>query len=146
MPCPVATSAKFETVLAADELLVAVEVPIARKNSAHFFHEFARRHGDYAIAGLATRAVVESGLFTELRLAYFALGDRAVLANAAGKLVNVAVTPALVRETSAVLAEELDPHEDQQASSAMRLHLARVLLTRAMTALLGRPELAGAAP
>jgi carbon-monoxide dehydrogenase medium subunit len=135
----------FETVLAVDELLVAVEVPIARKNSAHFFHEFARRHGDYAIAGLAARAVVESGRFAELRLAYFALGDRAVLANAGIKLVNVAVTPALVRETSAALAQELDLLEDQQASSAMRRHLARVLLTRAITALLGRPELAGAA-
>ena len=135
----------FETALASDELLVAVEVPIARKNSAHFFHEFARRHGDYAIAGLAAHAVVESGLFTELRLAYFALGDRPVLANAAGKLVNVAVTPALVRETSAALAEELDPLEDQQASSAMRRHLAKVLLARAVGELLGRPDLAGTA-
>ena len=51
----------FETALASDELLVAVELPIARKNSAYFFHEFARRHGDYAIAGLAAQAVIESG-------------------------------------------------------------------------------------
>jgi carbon-monoxide dehydrogenase medium subunit len=135
----------FETALAFDELLVAIEVPIARKNSAHFFHEFARRHGDYAMAGLAAQAVVESGLFTELRLAGFALGDRPVLANAAGKLVNVPVTPALVHETSAAVAEELHPHDDQQASSAMRRHLAKVLSTRAIAALLGRPELAGAA-
>jgi carbon-monoxide dehydrogenase medium subunit len=136
----------FETALAADELLVAIEVPIARKNSAHFFHEFARRHGDYAVAGLAVQAVVESGRFTDLHLAYFALGDRPALAKAAGKLVNVAVTPALLEQASAALAEELDPHEDQQASRTMRRHLARVLLTRAVAALLHRPELAGAAP
>src|ERR1700688_2424843 len=43
----------YETALSANELLVAVEVPIAISGSAHFFHEFARRHGDYAIAGLA---------------------------------------------------------------------------------------------
>jgi carbon-monoxide dehydrogenase medium subunit len=135
----------FETALAFDELLVAIELPIAQKNSAHSFHEFARRHGDYAMAGLAARAVVESGFFTELRLAYFALGDRPVLADAASKLVNVAVTPALVHETLGALAEELDPHEDQQASSAMRRHLAKVLSTRAIAAMLGRPELAGAA-
>jgi len=42
--------------LSADELLIAVEVPIPVKGSAHFFHEFARRHGDYAIAGLAALA------------------------------------------------------------------------------------------
>jgi carbon-monoxide dehydrogenase medium subunit len=136
----------FETALAADELLVAIEVPIARPHSAHFFHEFARRHGDYAIAGLAAQAMVESGHFTALRLAYFAVGDRPALADAAGKLVNVTVTPALVQQASAVLAKELDPHEDQQASAAMRRHLAGVLLTRAVAALLHRPELAGATP
>jgi carbon-monoxide dehydrogenase medium subunit len=136
----------FETALAADELLVAIEVPIARKNSAHFFHEFARRHGDYAIAGLAAQAVVEGGRFTDLRLAYFALGDRPALAKAAGELLNVIVTPAVIRQASATLAEGLDPHEDQQASPAMRRHLARVLLMRAVAALLHRPELAGATP
>jgi carbon-monoxide dehydrogenase medium subunit len=135
----------FETALRADELLVAVEVPIARKSAAHFFHEFARRHGDYAIAGLAAQAIAEGGLLADLRLAYFALGDRPALASAAAKLVNVAVTPALVREASAALAEELDPHDDQQASSAMRRHLAKVLFARAVAGLLGRPELAGAA-
>ena len=135
----------FETALKAGELLVAVEVPIARINSVHFFHEFARRHGDYAIAGLAAHAIVEGGLFADLHLAFFALGDRPALANAASKLVNVTVTPALVREASAAIAEELDPQEDQQASTAMRRHLASVLLTRAVAALLHRPELAGGA-
>lgn len=135
----------FETALASDELLVAIEVPIALKNSAYFFHEFARRHGDYAIAGLAAQAIVERGLLAELRLGYFALGDRPVLANAARKLVNVAVTPALVHETSTAVAEELDPHEDQQASSAMRRHLAKLLFARAVAALLGRADLAGVA-
>ncbi len=132
----------FETTLKDDELLVAVEVPIARKNSMHFFQEFARRHGDYAIAGLAGQAIVDGGQLADLRLAFFALEDRPVLVNAAGKLVNVAVTPALVSEAVASLAEELDPHQDHQASSAMRRHLAKVLLTRAMAALLKRPELA----
>jgi carbon-monoxide dehydrogenase medium subunit len=133
----------FATALRADELLVAVEVPIGRRRSAHFFDELARRHGDYAIAGLAAQAVIEHGLFTELRLAYFALGDRPALAHAAGKLLDVAVTPALIVETSAALAEELHPHEDQQASSAMRRHLAQVLFRRAIGTLLRRRELAG---
>src|SRR3954453_21766694 len=49
----------FQTALSPEELLVAVELPVARKNSSHFFHEFARRHGDYAILGLAAQAVVQ---------------------------------------------------------------------------------------
>src|SRR5690242_20879695 len=132
----------FETALAADELLVAIEVPIAQKNSAHFFHEFARRHGDYAIAGLAAQAVIAAGVFKDLRLAFFAVGDRPMLAGAARKLVNVAVTPGLLSEIAASLDQELDPQDDQQASAAMRRHLARVLLRRCVATLLDRPDFA----
>src|SRR5476649_219604 len=57
----------YQTVLSAQELLIAVELPVARKNSAHFFQEFARRHGDYAIVGLAAQAIVEGDVFTDLR-------------------------------------------------------------------------------
>jgi carbon-monoxide dehydrogenase small subunit len=104
----------YETALSAQELLIAVEVPVAQKNSAHFFHEFARRHGDYAIAGLAAQAIVQGGLFTDLRAAFFAVGDRPILAKAATKLINIRITPAILAEASATLGEELDPQEDQQ--------------------------------
>lgn len=133
----------FQTALTVEDLLVAVELPIGRNSSIHFFHEFARRHGDYAIAGLAAHADIESGVLTRLRLAFFAIGDRPVLAQTAGKLVNVAVTPKLLSEVSGALGDELDPQDDQQASSAMRRHLAKVLFARGIAAMLGRPELAG---
>jgi carbon-monoxide dehydrogenase medium subunit len=136
----------YETALSAQELLIAVELPVARRNSAHFFHEFARRHGDYAIVGAAAQAVVESGIFADLRLVFFAIGDRPVLADAASKLVNVAITPEILSDVSTTLDEELDPPEDQQASSSMRRHLAKVLLRRCVSALLGRPGLAAAVP
>jgi aerobic carbon-monoxide dehydrogenase medium subunit len=133
----------YETVLSAQELLVAVELPVARKHSAHFFHEFARRHGDYAIAGLATQAIVEGGGFSELRPVFFAVGDRPVWAKAAAaKLVNTTITPALLSAASAALGDELEPQDDQQASAAMRRHLAKVLLARCVASLLDRPDLA----
>jgi aerobic carbon-monoxide dehydrogenase medium subunit len=131
----------YETALSADELLVAVELPVARANAAHFFHEFARRHGDYAIAGLAAQANVKDGVFTDLRMAFFAVGDRPVLSDAVNKLVNADITPALMAGASAALDQELDPHDDQQASSSMRRHLARLLLARCVSTLLGRSDL-----
>ena len=131
----------YETALSPQELLVAVELPAAPHNSAHFFHEFARRHGDYAIVGLAAQAVVKGGRFTDLRLGFFAVGDRPLLAEAAGKLINVSVTPAVLSEASSALGEELDPQEDQQATPAMRRHLAKVLLARGVSTLLSRPDL-----
>jgi carbon-monoxide dehydrogenase medium subunit len=131
----------YETKLTPQDLLVAIEVPAARKGSAHFFREFARRHGDYAIVGLAAQAVLEGDRFASLRLGYFAVGDKPVLANVAARLTGVAITPALLAEASAALSDELDPYEDQQASPAMRRHLATVLLTRCIATLLNRPEL-----
>jgi aerobic carbon-monoxide dehydrogenase medium subunit len=131
----------YETALSPEELLVAVELPVARKNASHFFHEFARRQGDYAIVGLAAQAIVEADSFTDLRLAFFAVGDRPALAKAAKNLVGTAITSALLSGAGAALGEELDPHDDQQASAAMRRYLAKVLLTRCVSALLGRPDL-----
>jgi aerobic carbon-monoxide dehydrogenase medium subunit len=133
----------YETRLAPQDLLVAIEVPVARKAAAHFFQEFARRHGDYAIVGLAAQSVLQGDVFADLRLGYFAVGDKPVLAKAAGKLTGVRITPALLAEASAALSDELDPHEDQQATAAMRRHLARVLLTRCVANLLNRPDFLG---
>jgi carbon-monoxide dehydrogenase medium subunit len=131
----------YETALSPEELLVAVELLVAQKNSSHFFHEFARRHGDYAIVGLAAQAMVRGDAFADLRLALFAVGDRPVLAKAAKKLVGAAITPAALSDACTALNEELDPHDDQQASAAMRRHLAKVLLVRCVSTLLGRPDL-----
>ena len=135
----------YETALSPQELLVAVELPVARKDSAHFFHEFARRHGDYAIVGLAAQAIVEGDQFADLRLGFFAVGDRPCSPRLPAKLVNVAVTPEVLAEASAALSEELDPQEDQQATPAMRRHLAKVLLARCVSTLLSRPDLGAGA-
>jgi carbon-monoxide dehydrogenase medium subunit len=136
----------YETALSAQELLVAVELPAAQKDSVHFFHEFARRHGDYAITGLAAQATVDGGVFTDLRPAFFAVSDRPVLAKAARKLIDTTVTPAILAEASCILGEELDAHDDQQASASMRRHLAKMLLVRCVSTLLGRPDLAAGGP
>jgi aerobic carbon-monoxide dehydrogenase medium subunit len=135
----------YETALSPQELLVAVELPVARNDSAHFFHEFSRRHGDYAIVGLAARAIVRGGQFVDLRLGFFAIGDRPLLVDAASRLVNVAITPETLARASEALSGELDPQEDQQATPAMRRHLAKVLLSRCVSALLSRPDVRGGA-
>jgi carbon-monoxide dehydrogenase medium subunit len=135
----------YETVLSPEELLIAVELPVARKNASHYFHEFARRHGDYALVGLAAQAIVERGTFADLRLGFFAVGDRPTLAGAASKLIGKEITPALLSEAFAALDAQLEPQDDQQASASMRRHLAKVLLARCTSALLGRPDLSAGA-
>jgi carbon-monoxide dehydrogenase medium subunit len=135
----------YETLLSAQELLVAVEVPLLPPNFAHYFCEFARRQGDYAIVGLAAQAVVEdhpgNRRLIDFRPVFFGLSDRPVRAKAAAMLVNTDMTPDTLSEALQALADELDPPEDQQANSAMRRHYAKVLLARCVAALLSRPEL-----
>lgn len=131
----------YETRLAPQDLLVAIEFPIVRAGATHFFQEIARRQGDYAIVGLAAQTLLQGDRFADFRLGYFAVGDKPILAKAAGRLVGVAVTPALLADVSAALSDELDPHEDQQATPAMRRHLAKVLLARCVATLLNRRDL-----
>jgi carbon-monoxide dehydrogenase medium subunit len=131
----------YETALAAEELLVAVEIPVAKQNSVRFFHEYARRNGDYAIVGLAASATLDGGSFADLRLGFFAVGDRPLLATAARHLIGRPVTAAMLAEAQAALEAELDPQGDQQAPVAMRKHLARQLLALCVATLLGRADL-----
>ncbi len=131
----------YETMLAPDELLIAVEIPATAANAKHYFHEHARRKGDYAIVGLAASAVIDGDRFSDLRLGFFAVGDQPVLAKAASHLIKKPVTADALAEAGAALDAELNPQDDQQASSAMRRHLARQLMAACVAKLLGRDDL-----
>lgn len=115
----------FETALAPDEILVAVEFDPA-PDARWGFAELARRSGDYAMVGLAAQA---SGTAAP-RLAYFAVGARAVLARNAAATLAGGITPATLAAASDALAQDLEPHADLQATTATRMSLARVLLRR----------------
>jgi carbon-monoxide dehydrogenase medium subunit len=66
----------YSTARQADELLVAVELPLLQPDERQHFIEVARRHGDYAVVGLAARAVWSGGRLQQVRLAFLSLGDR----------------------------------------------------------------------
>ncbi len=130
----------YETALTPEELLTAVEIPL-KPAAVHFFHEHARRKGDYAIVGLAAMATPAQAGFIDLRAAFFAVGDRPLLADASRHLVGGSVTASMLADAQAALDVELDPQDDQQASSAMRRYLARQLLEQCVATLLQRPDL-----
>jgi aerobic carbon-monoxide dehydrogenase medium subunit len=131
----------YETLLSAQELLIAVEVPLPAVNSAHYFSEFAMRQGDYAIVGLAAQAVTENHRLTDFRPVFFGVAVKPIRVKAAAMLINKDVTPHEMSEALQALGDELDPPEDQQASGPMRRHLTKVLLARCAAALLSRPDL-----
>jgi len=130
----------YETALSESELLVAVEVPTPPLHAAHYFCEFARRHGDYAIVGLAAQAVVDNQKLIDFRPVFFGVGDKAMHVKVPA-LLGADVTREVLSEALQALDEALDPPEDQQANGAMRTHYAKVLLARCVAALLSRPDL-----
>ncbi len=121
----------FETALAEDEILTEIQIDPQHPGDICGFQELARRSGDYAIVGLAAHGRQQGGVVSVLRLGFFSVGTRATLAEAAGAcLVGAAISPETIAAAEAALAQDLEPHDDLQATAATRLSLARVLLRR----------------
>jgi carbon-monoxide dehydrogenase medium subunit len=114
----------FETALRPREVLTAVRVPAADKATRVGFAELARRHGDYAMVGLAASARADGKGLKDVRLAFFGVGDKPVRAPKA----EAALAKGDVEGAVAALA--LDPESDVQASAEVKKHLAGVLLRR----------------
>jgi carbon-monoxide dehydrogenase medium subunit len=118
--------ALFETALGPQDVLTSIRVPAARKDTRVGFAELARRHGDYAMVGLAASARAAGKQLTDVRLVFFGVGATPMRARKAER----AMAQGAVDDAVSALADDLDPPADIQASAAVRRHLAGVLLKR----------------
>jgi carbon-monoxide dehydrogenase medium subunit len=130
----------FTTALAEGEMVVACEIPVMKPGCVYAFDELARRHGDYAIAGVAVAARREGSQLRETRLVFLGIGGTPVRACRTEQFLDgKAPTMAVIDEASAVLRAELEgdlaPHADLTNSPAMKRHLATVLMRRAVASL-----------
>jgi carbon-monoxide dehydrogenase medium subunit len=116
----------FETAIGPQDVLTAIRVPAATAGTRTGFAEFARRHGDYAMVGLAASAKGSGEKLDDVRLAYFGVGNAPVRA----KKAEAALAGGDVDAAVKALAGDLDPHDDVQATAATKKHLAGVLLGR----------------
>jgi len=123
----------YATALKAGELLVAVEFPLSKPGYASAFGELARRHGDYAMVGVAAHGSTAGGKFSDMRVALFGVGDRPLRARGFEKALEgqSAIDVALAK-----LDDDLAPRGDLHASAATKLHLAKVLAGRVLRQLL----------
>jgi len=118
----------FETALGPQDVLTAIRVPTANKDIRVGFAELARRHGDYAMVGLAASAQADGKGLADVRLAFFGVGVTPVRAKKAEGALNGAINEKSIE--AAVAALDLDPSDDVQATGAVKKHLAGVLLKR----------------
>jgi len=114
----------FETALGPHDVLSAVRFPAANSDTRVGFAELARRHGDYALVGLAAAARASGKGLSDVRLCYFGVGATPVRARKA----EAALAGGSVDD--AVKALDLEPSDDIQATGAVKKHLAGVLLRR----------------
>ena len=124
----------FETALGAQDVLTAIRVPAADKHTRVGFAELARRHGDYAIVGLAAAARANGKGLNDVRLAFFGVGATPVRT----KKAEAALASGNV--DAAVAALDLDPPDDLQATGMAKKHLAGVLLRRVAGQLIGAQQ------
>jgi carbon-monoxide dehydrogenase medium subunit len=127
----------FETELAADEILVEVELAPPPPRTGTSFQEIARRHGDYAMAGVAASVrLAEDGRIEGARLVYLSVGDTPVDAAQAAALLlgerpSAALFSAAAEEAS---ARAIEPAGTIHATPEFTRHLVAVLTRRALAA------------
>ena len=122
----------LSTALLPDEILVETWLPPLKPRTGQAWLEFARRHGDFALAGVAVSLSLEDEMVADARIVLTGVGGKPVRAREAETLL----VGGSVRERAAAAAEAarstIDPDADIHATKEYRAHLASVLTERAI--------------
>ena len=122
------------TDLRPDEMLVDVELPLAKPRSGPCFMEIARRRGDFAIVGVAAMVTLgNENECTDVRLAFCGVGETPVDASlAADAVVGHKLTEEAIRDVAGSVQSMIDPGGSVHATADYQRHIAGVLTERAL--------------
>jgi len=123
----------FESALTPRDVLTAIRIPAATSETRTAFAELARRHGDYAMVGLAATARAAGKALSDVRIVFFGVGTTPVRAHSAEAALATGDIEAAVK----TIAADLEPPDDLQATGAVKRQLAGVLLRRVARQLMG---------
>lgn len=123
----------YETSIGHDDVLTMIRLPAATADMRYGFAELSRRHGDYAIVGLAASARADGSSLKDVRLSYFGVALTPIRAKAA----ETALASGNLDGAVEALASDLDPPDDIQETGAVKKHLAGVLLRRVAAQMTG---------
>jgi CO/xanthine dehydrogenase FAD-binding subunit len=125
----------FSTAIQPGELLTQIQIPAFGPGSGFAFQEMSRRHGDFALVGVAAAVQLDGEeRCSAARIALLSVGDRPALADqAAAALVGHRPSADLIRAAAnAAATRDIDPPSDIHASARYRRQLANVLTRRAL--------------
>jgi carbon-monoxide dehydrogenase medium subunit len=130
----------FTTALEPGDVLMQVRLRLPNGRTGSCFVELARRHGDFALAGVGALVTLDGdGVVADARLALIGVGDRAVRARGAeAALRGRRPGEALYAEAAAAVEGEIHPLADVHATEAFRRRIAGVLTRRALATAVAR--------
>ena len=134
----------FQGVFTADlsetELLRAVHVPAWSPRAGWSVRELSRRHGDFAIVGLACAVELdEDGSYAKAALSYFGVAGRPTrVAEAEAALIGRKPGQEVHAEAAGIVSGVLEPAADLHGTSAYRKHIAGVLAKQCLAEAAGR--------
>jgi carbon-monoxide dehydrogenase medium subunit len=122
----------LETALEADEILTAVRLPATAPGTGTSVVEVSRRHGDYALVGLACSLTV-NGHITSAALSFFGAGSVPVrISEAEQALIGQAPTDETFASVADIVSGAVEPSADIHGTANYRKHLAGVLTRRGL--------------
>lgn len=127
------------TALNPDEIITEIHLPVWPAQRRFGFQEFARRRGDFAMAGVALYYDSDGGRVSNAHIGVFGVGDRQRrLPEAEAALNGKVVDDTLAVRVGEAAAAEVEPQEDIHASAAYRRALTGTLTERALKAAAAR--------
>ncbi len=131
----------LSTTMEPDEILTEIHIPKAPPGSGCAFVEIARRHGDFALAGVAAQVTLVEGVPTDIHLAACGVGPGPVrLAAAEAAFLRLGNSREALQSIAEAAAAEVDPDDDVHASAEYRRRLAGVMTGRAISAAIRQAE------
>lgn len=123
----------FTTAIAEGELLVAVHFPVWGAGSGFAIREFARRHGDFAVAGATAAIHVNNDVIDRAAIAFFGMGATPMRARTAeAALVGMAARTVDATAIGELAVRDTEPGDDIHASATHRRHIATQLAADAI--------------
>jgi carbon-monoxide dehydrogenase medium subunit len=127
------------TAARADEVVTHTRWSIPPAGTGWGFQEVARRHGDFALVGVAATLTVSAGVVQRARVALFGAGATPVRARQAeGALTGQRLSADVIAEAATRAAAEMEPDSDLHATADYRRRAGRTLVARALTDAAGR--------
>jgi carbon-monoxide dehydrogenase medium subunit len=124
----------MESVLRHDEIAVEAFFPALEDGTGVAFQEVARRHGDYAMCGVAAQVGVAEGRVVSVRAGYLSVCEVPTVVDLTPAFGDGTLAGTALDDAADLALAALDPMTDIHASAAYRRQLVRALTGRVVTA------------